>query len=81
MKIENRSYKEGKSKHKYIEIPNKVVIAPLAGFTNLAFRKVAKKYGAGLVYTEMISAKGLLYENDKTFSLSSSQIMISINFI
>lgn len=69
MKIENRSYKEGKSKHKYIEIPNKVVIAPLAGFTNLAFRKVAKKYGAGLVYTEMISAKGLLYENDKTFSL------------
>lgn len=69
MKIENRSYKEGKSKYKYIEIPNKIVIAPQAGFTNLAFRKIMKKFKAGLVYTEMISAKGLLYENEKTFDL------------
>lgn len=50
---------------KYLE--NKIVVAPLAGYTNLAFRKIAKEMGASLVYTEMVSAKGLIYENDKTF--------------
>lgn len=69
MIIENKSYKEGISKNKYIEIPNRIVIAPQAGFTNLAFRKIMKRFNAGLLYTEMISAKGLLYENDKTYTL------------
>ena len=48
-------------------IKDKIVIAPLAGYTNLAFRKIAKEMGASLVYTEMVSAKGLIYENEKTF--------------
>lgn len=48
-------------------IKDKIVIAPLAGYTNLAFRKIVKEMGASLVYTEMVSAKGLIYENEKTF--------------
>lgn len=48
-------------------LKNKVVVAPLAGYTNLAFRKIVKEMGASLVFTEMVSAKGLIYENDKTF--------------
>ena len=49
-----------------IEINNKIVIAPLAGYTNSAYRRIMKSFGAGLVYTEMISAKGLIFDNDKT---------------
>lgn len=45
----------------------KVVLAPLAGYTNIVHRLIMKRAGAGLVYSEMISAKGLLYENDKTW--------------
>ncbi|MBO4666854.1 MAG: tRNA dihydrouridine synthase DusB [Bacilli bacterium] len=47
-------------------LKGKVVLAPLAGYTNLAYRKIAKEFGASLVYSEMVSAKGLIYENDKT---------------
>ena len=57
-------------KIKNIELANKVVLAPLAGYTNLAFRMIMKEFGVGLVYSEMISAKGLLYENDKTWELT-----------
>ena len=53
-----------------IDLKNKVVVAPLAGYTNLAYRKIMKKHNAGLVYTEMISCKGLLYDNDKTWYLT-----------
>ena len=47
-------------------LKGKVVLAPLAGYTNIAYRKIAKEMGASLVYSEMVSAKGLIYENDKT---------------
>ena len=47
-------------------LKGKVVLAPLAGYTNIAYRKIAKTMGACLVYSEMVSAKGLIYENDKT---------------
>ena len=36
-----------------IEIKNQVVMAPMAGITNMAFRKIIKDFGAGLVYSEM----------------------------
>ena len=52
-----------------IEIPNRVILGPMAGNTNYAYRKIAKEYGCGLVYTEMISSKGLFYEDKKTSSL------------
>lgn len=47
-------------------IKGKVIIAPLAGYTNMAYRKITKRMGASLVYTEMVSAKGLIYENKQT---------------
>ncbi|MBN2876720.1 MAG: tRNA dihydrouridine synthase DusB [Bacilli bacterium] len=49
-----------------IRIDNQIVVAPMAGVTNLAYRMILKEFGAGLIYTEMISDKGLLYENNKT---------------
>lgn len=51
---------------KNIKINNKVVLAPMAGVSNSPFRKLAREYGAGLVFAEMVSDKGLLHDNDKT---------------
>lgn len=52
-----------------IEIKNKIFLAPMAGYTNLVYREIASKLGAGLVEGEMISAKGLLYDNVKTWDM------------
>ncbi|MFW5794040.1 MAG: tRNA dihydrouridine synthase DusB [Bacillota bacterium] len=52
-----------------IEIKNNCVVAPMAGVTNLAYRLILKEFGAGLIYTEMISDKGLLYKNKKTLEM------------
>lgn len=49
-----------------IEIENQVVIGPMAGISNVAFRTIAKEFKAGLVYTEMLSDKAIVYENQKT---------------
>lgn len=46
-----------------------VALAPMAGVTDKAFRILVKKYGCGLIYTEMVSAKALTYKNNKTFNL------------
>ena len=48
---------------------NNVFLAPLAGITDIAFRQVCAEYGAGLTYTEMISAKGVKYQNKNTLEL------------
>ena len=40
-----------------VEIENPVVMAPMAGITNMAFRKIIKDFGAGLVYSEMLVIK------------------------
>lgn len=52
-----------------IEIPNQVVLAPMAGVTNPAFRRIAKELGIGLLYTEMVSDKGLGHHNVRTRSM------------
>ncbi|WP_269057694.1 tRNA dihydrouridine synthase DusB [Lacticaseibacillus zhaodongensis] len=52
-----------------IEIPNQVVVAPMAGVTNAAFRVTAKEFGAGLVVCEMISDRGIMYHNKKTLGM------------
>lgn len=57
-------------KIKNVDIKNKIVLAPMAGYTNQSYRKIMKEMGVGLVYSEMISAKGLVYGNDKTFELT-----------
>ncbi|SHF07428.1 tRNA dihydrouridine synthase DusB [Caloramator proteoclasticus] len=45
---------------------NNVFLAPMAGVTDKAFRVLCKEYGAGLVYTEMVSSKGLYYGSQRT---------------
>ncbi|CAM3545908.1 tRNA dihydrouridine synthase DusB [Hydrogenibacillus schlegelii] len=49
-----------------VTIPNRVVLAPMAGVTNLAFRRIVKRFGAGLIYTEMVSDVGLIHGNAQT---------------
>jgi len=52
-----------------VEIENNIFLAPMAGVTDMAFRLVCKKWGAGLVYSEMISSKALHYNDKKTMTL------------
>ena len=52
-----------------ITVENNVFLAPLAGYTNYPFRRLCKGYGAGLCYTEMVSAKGLKYGSENTEDL------------
>jgi tRNA-dihydrouridine synthase B len=52
-----------------LEISNPVFLAPLAGITDSVFRRLAIEYGAGLVYTELISAEGLVRGGAKTCRL------------
>ena len=52
-----------------IQLHNNVFLAPLAGYTNYAFRRLCKGYGAGLCFTEMVSAKGLKYGSENTEDL------------
>lgn len=52
-----------------VKIENPTVLAPMAGVTDLAFRLLAKEMGCGLVVSEMVSAKGLLYDNCRTKDL------------
>ena len=54
---------------KNITVENNVFLAPLAGYTNYPFRRLCKGYGAGLCYTEMVSAKGLKYGSENTEEL------------
>lgn len=48
---------------------NNVFLAPMAGVTDLPFRLICKDFECGMVYTEMVSAKGLLYKSEKTNDL------------
>ena len=49
-----------------VTIPSPVIAAPMAGISNLAFRRIARKFGAGLVCNEMVSDKALWYDSEKT---------------
>lgn len=52
-----------------VELPNRYVLAPMAGVTDLPFRLLCKEQGAGLLCMEMISAKALRYKNKNTKAL------------
>ncbi|MED4161659.1 tRNA dihydrouridine synthase DusB [Halalkalibacterium halodurans] len=52
-----------------IEMKNQVVLAPMAGVCNPAFRLIAKEFGAGLVCAEMVSDKAILHKNEKSLSM------------
>ena len=49
-----------------VEIDGQVVLAPMAGICNSAFRKIIKEMGASLIYAEMVSDKAIVYDNEKT---------------
>lgn len=53
------------------EIDNNVFLAPMAGVSDTAFRRICRRFGAGLVYSEMISAKALYYRDKKTAKMLS----------
>ncbi|MCR8636139.1 tRNA dihydrouridine synthase DusB [Paenibacillus radicis (ex Xue et al. 2023)] len=52
-----------------VEAPNKVVLAPMAGVCNPAFRLIAKEFGTGLVCAEMVSDKAIVHGNHRTIDM------------
>lgn len=53
-----------------VELENNIILAPMAGVTDLPFRKICKKYGnPGLVCNEMVSSKAIVYKDDKTLTM------------
>lgn len=54
-----------------VEIPNQVVLAPMAGVTNESFMRICKDLGAGLVVCEMLSDKALTFGNQKTIKMAN----------
>ena len=52
-----------------VTLENNLFLAPMAGITDLAFRKICKEFGAGLTFTEMISSKAIFYDDSKTKQL------------
>ena len=51
-----------------LKFKNNICLAPMAGFCNSAFRRIAKELGAGLVFAEMVSDKALFYGDKKTLN-------------
>ncbi len=52
-----------------VELENNILLAPMAGITDLSFRKLCKGQGAGLVETEMVSSKAIFYNDEKTLNM------------
>ena len=52
-----------------VEIKNRVVLAPMAGICNSAYRRIIKEMGCGLIYAEMVSDKAITYSNKKTLDM------------
>jgi tRNA-dihydrouridine synthase B len=53
-----------------IELENNIFLAPMAGVTDIPFRILCKEQGCGLVYSEMVSAKGMHYNDEKSTKLT-----------
>ena len=52
-----------------VELENNIVLAPMAGICNSAFRRICKEMGVGLIYAEMVSDKALVYDSKKTYDM------------
>ena len=52
-----------------VEIKNNIIVAPMAGISNMTFRKICKEFGAGLVVGEMVSDKAIVFGSEKTYEL------------
>jgi len=55
---------------KSLNIKNPLILAPLAGYSDISFRLLCRQFGAGLCYTEMISCHGLVYQKEKTLRMT-----------
>lgn len=55
------------------ELENNILLAPMAGITDLPFRLICKEFGPGLVTTEMVSSKAILYDDSKTKKLMNTK--------
>ena len=56
-----------------VKLNNNIILGPMAGLTDRPFRVVCEKYNPGLVVTEMVSAKALMYNDDKTKLLLNTE--------
>lgn len=56
-----------------VTLENNLILAPMAGVTDLPFRMICKSFGAGLVCTEMASSKAIFYQDEKTKKLLNTQ--------
>lgn len=56
-----------------VELENNLILAPMAGVTDLSFRKICKEFGPGLVCTEMVSSKAIFYDDSKTKLLMNTE--------
>ena len=52
-----------------VKINNQIVLAPMAGICNSAFRRICKEFGCGLIYAEMVSDKAITFNNKKTIDM------------
>ena len=52
-----------------VELKNNIILAPMAGITDLPFRVICEKFNPGLVYSEMVSSKAIYYGDEKTKKL------------
>lgn len=60
-----------------IQLKNNIFLAPMAGVTDLAFRQICHKHGCALSYTEMVSAKALSFDSEKTESMMKTKSLPS----
>ena len=64
-----------------VELNNNIILGPMAGLTDRPFRIICEKYNPGLVVTEMVSAKALMYNDEKTkllLNISNEKRPISV---
>ena len=61
-----------------VEIENSLALGPMAGVTDLPFRLLCKEQGCGMLYTEMVSAKAILYKNNKGRGLWSPAFIVPL---
>lgn len=57
-------------KIKNITLNSNIIVGPMAGVSNQAFRKIAKQFNPGLIYSEMVSDKAIVYQNEKTLNMT-----------
>ena len=56
-----------------VELENNILLAPMAGITDRAFRKLCKQFGAGLVECEMVSSRAIIYNDEKTIKMLNTE--------